>query len=104
MLPMPSRLIVSSRLVAVDRSLDGARILWRHFLSTTPAKEGWVKEFTRDGSRVRIAKTDKPADAGLWHRAYDLVCEGVLDAAKAPTPPADAEPPDVSSYLDGGDA
>lgn len=99
-----SRLVVSSRLVPVDRSLDGERILWRHFLCTTGPREGWVREFTADGARVRISRTDRAGDAGLWHRAYDLVCEGVLDPAKAPTPPERTEPPDVASYLDGGDA
>ena len=71
--------------VALDRALDGARIAYRHFLSTRPPVEGWVKEFSKDGSLVRISRTHKLKDAGTWHRVYDLRVEAVLEAAAAPT-------------------
>ena len=79
--------------VALDRSLDGERIAYRHYLSTRAPVEGWVKEFSVDGALVRISAKEKASDAGTWHRVYDVRVEAVLDAAKAPPakePGADA--------------
>ena len=85
-------------LVGVERAMEGARILWRYFLSTQPAREGGVREFSADGARVRISKTDGARDAGRWHRCYELVVEAVLDPARAP---AVAEvPPAVAGFID----
>jgi hypothetical protein len=81
LLPMSAPLVHTR---PVDRSLEGGRILYRHFLSNRPASEGWVREFNENGSLVRISRTNKATDAGLWHRAHELRLEGVLEPAKAP--------------------
>lgn len=90
--------------VALDRSLDGARILVRQFLSQRPGVEKWVKEFTADGVMVRLSDREKASDAGAWHRVYDLRVEAVLDAAKAPPskePRADAGESDYRGDVSG---
>lgn len=63
--------------IPLDRSLDGARVLWRHFLSARPPLEGWVREFSADARLVRISKTKY--EDGTWHRCYDLRVEAVLE-------------------------
>lgn len=72
------------KFIEFTQALDGARILFRHYLTRTPAREGWVREFASDGRYVRISRTSKPSDAGLWHEVYNLRCEGVLEPGKAP--------------------
>lgn len=72
--------------IDLDRRLDGARILWRHFLSATAPRDGYVREFSVDGQFVRISTTDKKSDAGSWHRCYELRVESILEAARAPQP------------------
>lgn len=73
-----------AKAIPLDRGLDGARILYRNFLSRTPPREGWVRELSADGSLARISKTNDPADAGLWMRVQDQVVEAVLEPSKAP--------------------
>lgn len=75
---------VPSPFVEFNQALDGARILYRHYLTRMPPHEGWVREFTTSGEFVRISNTQKVTDAGLWHRVYDLRCEGVLEPGRAP--------------------
>jgi hypothetical protein len=65
-------------------ALDGARILFRNFLSRHAPVEGWVREFSADGKLVRISRTRKAKDAGQWFRTFELRCEAVLDEARAP--------------------
>lgn len=72
------------QVIECDKALDGARVLYRHFLSTAAPLDGWVREFSVDGEHVRISKTNKATDAGTWHRVYTMRIEGVLDPAKAP--------------------
>lgn len=78
---------------AIDftRALDGARILYRHFLTRRPPVEGWVREFSPSGQMVRISKTNRPKDAGLWFRVYDLRCEAILEPGRAPETREDDE-------------
>ncbi len=85
------------KLLGIDRSHDGARVLVRHFLSTVPPVERWVREFDAEGKHVRLSKTNSVTDAGTWARIYDLVLVGVLEPGKAP---AAAEPPDVTKFID----
>lgn len=98
----------------IERKHDGARILYRHFMSAQPV-EGWVREFSADGNMVRISKTEKPSDAGLWRRIEDYRLISVLEAAKAPKAKASDEEiqanrdrcagfPDESGELGLGDA
>ena len=72
--------------IEFTRALDGARILYRHFLSRRPPVEGWVREFAPTGQMVRISRSNRAKDAGTWHRVYDLRCEAVLEAGRAPEP------------------
>lgn len=88
---------IAPKLRGIDRSHVGARVLVRHFLSTTPPVERWVREFDASGKHVRLAKTPEAKDAGTWARVYDLVLVAVLDAGKAPAP---TEPPDVTKFID----
>lgn len=74
----------TARFIDLDRSLDGARVLYRSFFSTQAPKDGWVREFSKDGQYVRISRTQQATDAGLWHRCIQLRVEAILDAAKAP--------------------
>lgn len=74
----------ATKFIALDRALDGARVLFRHFLSQRAPVEGWVREFSVAGDYVRISRTQRPGDAGLWHRVYDLRVEAVLEAGRAP--------------------
>jgi hypothetical protein len=71
--------------VALDKALEGGRVLFRHFLSQRAPVEGWVREFSADGRLVRISKTPKAKDAGQWHRVYDLRVEAVLSETAGPT-------------------
>ena len=73
----------TTRFIALDKARDGARVLYRHFLTQRPPAEGWVREFSTDGAYVRISPTQRPGDAGTWHRVYDLRCEGVLEQGRA---------------------
>lgn len=77
-------MIAGTRIIDVDQALDGARILHRHCLSNKPPLEGWVREFSRDGRYVRISKTNRLSDAGIWHDCYTLKVEAVLEAGRAP--------------------
>ncbi len=75
---------VTGKFIELDRSLDMARILYRHFMSSNPPSDGWVREFSTDIQFVRISRTQLSDDAGTWHRVSQLCVVGVLDAARAP--------------------
>lgn len=72
------------KFIPLDKSLDGARILWRYYLSTYPPTEGWVREFSKEDPHVRISRTNSAYDAGKWFRITDLRVEAILDEAKVP--------------------
>lgn len=97
------------KLIEFNQALDGARVLWRFYTARLAPTEGWVREFNRDGSLVRISRTNKKTDAGIWHRVYDLRCEGVLEPAKAPVTGRQkvelpkSNLPDASDELELGD-
>jgi hypothetical protein len=68
-------------------ALDGARVLWRHWATKLPAAEGWLREFSSDGLRVRIClKQNDRREAGTWHLCRELRIEAVLNEASAPDP------------------
>lgn len=73
-----------TKLIDLDKALDGARILYRHCMSQNPPVEGWVREFNAKGDYVRISKTKRLSDAGTWHSCYTLRVESILDEARAP--------------------
>ncbi len=52
-----------------DHALVGARILWRHWLKdqSDVNREGYMQEFSPNGTRVRISKTALPVWDGDWH-------------------------------------
>lgn len=82
---------------AIDRTLDGARILWRHWYGDPLApNEGHVREFSADGRHVRLSKTDSTIDRGHWLQVDELRLVAVLDPARAPSaaplPKAKREP------------
>lgn len=81
--------------VPLNKALDGARVLYRHFLQTRAPSEGWIREISVSGSYVRISKTTKTNDVGLWHRVADLRVVEVLQEAKAPASSRD----DVPGYV-----
>lgn len=64
----------------IDKSIDGARILWRMFLASNDvvAQEGHVREFSPDGEYVRLSATEWDTDCGQWLRASDLRLVAVL--------------------------
>lgn len=68
-----------------DRGLDGARVLWRHWQRpASSAVEGWLREFSDDGKRVRICATQKKTDRGHWHECRHIRIDAVLHAGSAP--------------------
>lgn len=91
----------TTRYIALDRALDGARVLWRHFLTQRPPVEGWIREFNPDETLVRISATPRATDAGTWHRVYDLRIEAVLEPGRAP---ALREPSKLNSPTSGRSA
>lgn len=84
--------------IEITPALDGARVLYRHWGTTSAPKEGFVREFSADKTLVRISPTSAPTDAGVWHRVYDLRVDAVLDAAKAPKKPRREIPPKESDF------
>lgn len=74
----------TTKFIDLDHALDGARILFRHFMSTSAPSEGFLREFSKDEQFVRISRTNRATDAGTWHRVVHLRVEAVLDPAKAP--------------------
>jgi hypothetical protein len=60
---------------------DGARILWRLFNATddTVAHEAHVREFSRNGQYVRLAKSCYKDDTGAWLRIVDCRLVDVLE-------------------------
>lgn len=86
-----------------SRSLDGARILYRHMGSIAAPSEGWVKEFSPDGRHVRVSKTEAKTDAGTWHTTFHLKIGAILEPARAAQVPEKShsrtEPPSVEEYL-----
>ncbi len=70
-------------IVPITPALDGARVLCRHWTSTQPPREGFIREFSPDQSLVRISKTNFPTDAGYWHRCAELRIDAVLEHAPA---------------------
>lgn len=65
----------------ITRGQDGARILFRFFRTANDsfAMEATVREFSRDGSYVRLAKTAFKQDRGAWLRVADLILIDVLE-------------------------
>ncbi len=63
---------------------DGARVLYRHWMSTQPPMEGFVREFSADKSLVRISRTNEETDPGQWLRSRETRVDAVLEASKAP--------------------
>lgn len=72
------------KIIELDRSLDGARILYRHCMSENPPVDGFVREFSKNSQLVRISRSNRVTDAGTWHRVCHMRVEDVLDPAKAP--------------------
>lgn len=67
-------------------ALDGGRVLWHHWQRpASSAVEGWLREFTADGRRVRICttRTDK-RERGHWHECRQIRVVAVLNAEDAP--------------------
>lgn len=64
----------------ITRAQDGARILLRFFKSSndTVAIEATVREFSKDGSYVRLARSAYKTDRGAWIRIADLLLVDVL--------------------------
>lgn len=64
----------------ITKAHDGARILWRYFLTTDDSKaaEGHVREFTAAGDYVRIAYSTDEDDKGEWLCRADLRLVAVL--------------------------
>jgi hypothetical protein len=70
--------------VIPDRSLDGGRVLWHHWMRpASSAVEGWLREFTTDGRRVRICARQDKRERGHWHECKQIRVVAVLDADKA---------------------
>jgi hypothetical protein len=73
-------------------ALEGDRVLWRHWQRPTSAAiEGWLREFSADGRRVRICATQKPKERGHWHECRQIRIDAVLDASSAPAESGDEE-------------
>lgn len=91
------------KVIPLDKGLDGARILVRHFLSTGSPMERWVREFSPDGNHVRLTCTQDPAERGNWWRVFDLRVEAVLEEKRAPqlasAEKGGGEPPAVEDYI-----
>jgi len=85
----PSSMKTLEKTIPIDKGLDGARVLFRHFLSTRAPREGWVREFSKDATHVRISRTNSPTDAGNWWRVYDLRVEAILEPGRAPAEKSD---------------
>lgn len=71
--------------IALDKSLDGARVLYRNWMVDKPV-DGWIREFSPNGEYVRIARTMDLFDAGVWHRCLTLRVDAVLDPARVTKP------------------
>lgn len=66
-------------------ALDGARVLWRHWQRPqSSACEGWLREFSADGRRVRICATQKKRERGHWHDCRQIRIEAQLNPETAP--------------------
>lgn len=65
----------------ITRAQDGARILLRFFKSSNDsvAIEATVREFSKDGQYVRLARTLYKTDRGAWLRVADLTLIDVLE-------------------------
>jgi len=65
---------------------DGARVLWRHWQTSTAPAEGWLREFSTDGRRVRICtKPNDRREVGVWVACREIRIE-VLNPDTAPDP------------------
>lgn len=73
------------KLIELNRAHDGARILYRHYLSANPPRDGFVREFSKNSELVRISRTLSIYDAGDWHRVCHLRIEDILEPALAPS-------------------
>lgn len=62
----------------LDLRLSGARVLWSHW-QHEHVQEGYVREFSPDGTHCRITRTPKDTDKGSWFRASDLRCTEALE-------------------------
>jgi hypothetical protein len=65
----------------ITRAQDMARILFRFFKTANDsfAMEATVREFSKDGSYVRLARTAYKTDRGAWVRVADLLLVDVLE-------------------------
>lgn len=63
---------------------DGARVLWRLWNSSMDSQEGWLREFSPDGRRVRICRKKSKRDRGAWIDCKTIRIEAVLEESKAP--------------------
>lgn len=71
--------------VAPTPALDGARVVWRHWQShPATACEGWLREFSPDGRRVRICATQNKRERGHWHECRQIRIVALLNADTAP--------------------
>lgn len=92
------------KVIPLDKSLDGARILVRVYLSTGAPTERYVREFSPDGNHVRLAHSTDPLDVGSWWRVFDLRVEAVLEEKRTPQLATAGgqskreEPPPVEDY------
>lgn len=74
-----------TKFIDLDQALDGARILYRHCMSTNPPSDGFVREFSKTAEFVRISPTSSIYDSGTWHRVAHLRVEDVLEPGRAPS-------------------
>lgn len=83
--------------IAITPALDGARVLYRHWMSERPPVEGWIREFNKDASLMRVSASQRATDAGMWHRTIEMRVDAVLEPAKAPKTrePRNIETPEV---------
>lgn len=75
-----------AKTIALDKRLEGGRILVRHFLSTSAPLEKYVREFTADGKLVRLSRSNDAKDPGLWSRVAELRVEALLEERRAQEP------------------
>jgi hypothetical protein len=76
-LPLPMPPVLKQ----ITLAQDGARILFRFFKTSNDsfAMEATVREFSKDGAYVRLARTAYKSDRGGWLRVADLLLVDVLE-------------------------
>lgn len=75
------------KVIPFTKALDGARVLFRYFLSTSPAREGHIREFSPCEQHVRISLTNGAFDTGMWFRVSDMRIEAILEEKPAAVVP-----------------